>query len=161
MVPPHATACQFYFSPSPCCSTGPARPLRPSLGVTLVLHELLRPSVCIPGVSPGLTHSWDRGVWKQGSAPARRAAGIRLPPPMPVLHLVSLPPTPNTYHLKTMGTGPGLDKPSGQHFLPAVPEKLTLVHDMLEDILFVDLLKNITLGNHSQKPQLSTSAHLC
>lgn len=161
MVPPHATACQFYFCPSPCCSTGPARPLHPSLGLTLVLHVLLRPSTCIPGVSPGLTHSWDTGVWKQGSEPVRRAAGIVFSLQCLYCTCVSLPPTSNTYHLKTMGTGPGLDKPSGQHFPPAVPEKLTLVHDMLEDILFVDLLKNITLTNHSQKPQLSTSAHLC
>lgn len=87
MVPPHATACQFYFCPSPCCSTGPTRPLRPSLGVTLVLHVFLRPSMCTPGMSPGLTHSWDTGVWKQGSEPLRRAAGIRLLPPMPLLHL--------------------------------------------------------------------------
>lgn len=132
-----------------------ARPLRPSLGATLVLHVLLRTSMR----TPGLTHSWDTGVWKQGSEPVRRAAGIRLLPPRPLLRLsVSLPPTSNTYHLKTVGTGPGLDKPSGQHFPPAAPEKLTLVHDMPEDILSMDLLKTITFRKQSQKPQPSTSA---
>lgn len=111
MVPPHATACQFYFSPSPCCSTGPARPLRPSLGVILVLHELLRPSVCIPGVSPGLTHS---GTQECGSK-ALRQRGERLGSgfPLQCLYCTLSPchPLPTRTVLKLWAQGQGSTNP--------------------------------------------------
>lgn len=152
MVPPHTTACQFYFCPSLVEHhwTSQARVL--PLGYTgSARASPTRPCACLVCVSRPLKqlgHGSRGARLRVGEA---RDWGPGLLPLTPLLHIsVLLPPTSNTYHLKPTSTGPGLDKYSAQHFLPAAPEKLTLVHDTLEDTLFVHLLK----------PKNTSQAHL-
>lgn len=158
MVPPQATACHFYFCPSPAPPDQPGPCVLP-LGYTgSACASLTRPCTRLVRVSRPLTQLG------RGSREARlrvgeaRDWGPGLLPPTPLLHIsVLLPPTSNTHHLKTTSTGPGLDKYSGPHFLPAAPEKPTLVRDMLEDILFVHLLKH----KNTSQAHLPTYAEPC
>lgn len=133
---PHTTASQFYLCPSPCM--------------------LPRGDSGTPRNSPPPTHTPSAGISRPRGAgdpsPSAACAARQCHAATHFRHT-------HTCRLKITCTGPGLDKCSSQHFPLVVPEKLTLVCDMLE-AFFLVIFKKKTPDLQETTHKNTHQAHL-
>lgn len=133
---PHTTASQFYLCPSPCM--------------------LPRGDSGTPRASPPPTHTPSAGISRPRGAgdpsPSAACAARQCHAATHFRHT-------HTCRLKITCTGPGLNKCSSQHFPLVVPEKLTLVCDMLE-AFFLVIFKKKTPDLQETTHKNTHQAHL-